>query len=1199
MKLTTLLLFAVIMQVSAGTYAQKISLSLKDAKLLTVFDQISDQTGYSFVFTSSILQHASKVSLQVKNADLKEVLDQVFRNQPLEFTIDHKTVLVKKKPSPSAGNPLTRFSALAIKGKVVDENNYPLSGVNVVLKSQNKVLGSTDANGNFSVTIPENGGILLFTFVGMESQEVEVQANAKFINIKMRSKSILASDVVITGYTKTSKRMMTGSVTTLDSTVFANKPFPNVDDLLKGQIAGVVVSAQSGQPGTAQKIRIRGTNTISGDAEPLWVIDGVPLQDNQPNIPSSSEIKAGSLDNIFLTGVAGINPNDIESISVLKDASAAAIYGSRAAGGVIVVTTKRGKAGKMRLNYSSLFTVGTAPQRDAGLMNAAEKIAYEQGLWDEFSAKGFQESKTNPAIKYPVIGITGMLRSGKGQFAGMSTTQQDAELARYAQINENGYDLLFRNSLSNTQHLSLSGGGDKYAYYSSFGYTDNAGLVKKNDYNRYNFKTNLDINPIDAVKIKIGIDYYAVKSKSPALNSVDPFKYTYFANPYESPYHADGSYRNDETYYSLNQLNDPLSVSTKPVIPETGFNIMRELDETSSLTKKNQTLISAGVDVKLSSKITFESLGSYKFSNNSLNEIFGINTKAAFDNRLSLDKLNKKQYASINQTNTNSSEYLLRGQFAYRDHFGKNSSLTAYAGSEMRASDSKGFYSKRYGYDPITGNTNTPLPAPTNDKTIDYDILQEYLAAIDRSSGDVFSEDRFVSFYAATEFGLYDKYLFNLSVRADGSSYFGNDKQFNPTWSAGFGWHLAEEGFMDALKPALTRATLRLATGYTGNISKSVTPQLILKYLNEVRNSNGNTYPMGEVLAAPNPLLRWEKTYDVKASLDFGLFKDRLNGLFEAYYRKSNDLVTRTQTLSSTGFTDQQYNTASLENKGLEFTLSGRPIVTKDFKLSLSVNFNYNLNKVTRFNAPYSSMSLANTWEGYPLNPVFSGKYTGIDPETGLYLYQLRPDALINKSTDLNKTDNYRYYLGTQIAPYTGGFNLGMSYKSFSLNVGGAYSWGAKSFEYLPSPASFVGAKKGTLNESTQVFENDLYGQHLNVRKNAANRWTAQNTSAATYPRIWDPFGPKYDFGYYNPMDPEITRGAYLKNLSYLRIRSIILSYNLPAKMLQPVKLSNVGFSLSMNNFFTFTNYDGMDPETPGATYPISRSVSFGVNVGF
>lgn len=1199
MKLTTLLLFAVILQVSASSYAQKISLSVKDAKLLTVFDQISDQTGYSFVVTNSILQQAAKVNLQVKNAELKDVLNQIFKNQPLEFSVDHKTVLVKRKEKTFVDDLIARFQAMDVRGRVVDENNVPLAGVNVVLKPQNKVVATTNADGNFTISMPESGGTLLFTFVGMESQEVLVKANTRSIQVKMLSKSIMANDVVITGYTRTIKRNMAGSSATLDSTAFANKPFPNIDDLLKAQVAGVSVSAQSGQPGTAQKIRIRGTSTISGDAEPLWVVDGVPLQDSKVNIPSASEIKGGSLDNIFVTGVAGINPNDIESVTVLKDASAAAIYGSRAAGGVIVVTTKRGKAGKMRLNYSTLLTMGFSPQRDAGLMNSSEKIAYEQGLWDEFSAKGYQESLTNPNVKYPVIGITGIVRSGKGEFAGMSKAQQDAELAKYAQINSNGYDLLFRNSLSNNQHLSLSGGGDKYAYYTSFGYTDNAGLVKKNDYNRYNFKTNLDINPIDAVKIRIGIDYYALKSKSPALGRIDPFKYAYFANPYESPYNADGSYRNDQTYYTLRQLNDPTDVTSKPVVPDVGFNIMREMDETSSLNKKNQTLLSAGIDVKLTDKITFESLGSYKFLNNAITDIFGYNTKAAFDNRLTLDEMNRKQYASINQLNTNSSEYLLRGQFAYRDRFGKNTFLTAYAGSEMRASDSKGFYSKRYGYDPITGNTNTPLPAPTDNNLIDYGLLQRYLAAIDRASGDVFAEDRFVSFYAATEFGFYDKYVFNLSVRADGSSYFGNDKQFNPTWSAGFGWHLGEEAFMANWKPVLSRATLRLATGYTGNISKEVTPQLILKYDNDIRNINGNTYRIGDVLAAPNPLLRWEKTYDVKASLDFGLFNDRLTGLVEAYYRKSDDLVTRTRTLSTTGFIDQQYNSASVENRGMEVTLGGKPIVTDNFKLNLAVNFSYNQNKVTKYSAAYASMSLDNIWEGYPLEPTFSGKFTGIDPETGLYQYQLRPDAVISKATDLNKADNYRYYLGTAIAPYTGGFNIGATYKAFSLSVGGAYSWGAKTYEYITPPASFTNSRKGEVNESTQVYQNDLYSQHLNVKKNAANRWTTNNTTGATYPRVWDVFGPKYDFAYYNPTDREIVQGAYLKELSYLRIRSIILGYSLPAKMLQKIKLSTVGFSFSMNNFFTFTGYDGMDPETPGATYPVTRSVSFGVNVGF
>ena len=339
----------------------------------------------------------------------------------------------------------------------------------------------------------------------------------------------------------------------------------------------------------------------------------------------------------------------------------------------------------------------------------------------------------------------------------------------------------------------------------------------------------------------------------------------------------------------------------------------------------------------------------------------------------------------------------------------------------------------------------------------------------------------------------------------------------------------------------------------------------------------------------------------MKVALDFGMFNDRLTGIVEGYYRKSKDIVTGVQVLSSTGFTQQKYNTANIDNKGIEATLNGTPVKTKDFSLSLSANIAYNKNKVTKYKASYSSMGYNNLWEGYPVDAIYSGRYTGIDPETGLYTYQLRPDAEIHTATDLNKPDNYRYYLGTSEAPVTGGFNVTAEYKGIRLSVNGTFATGAKNFEFIKSPTSASTVSgNGVFNytEREQVFQNDLFAHHLNVPKAAADRWTPNNTNG-TYPRVWNPFGEVYGFGYYNPMHKEITHGAFLTNLSYARIKSIILGYTLPKKLISNSALSNVDFSLSLNNFFTFTSYSGMDPETPGATYPISRSVMFSVNVGF
>lgn len=243
-------------------------------------------------------------------------------------------------------------------------------------------------------------------------------------------------------------------------------------------------------------------------------------------------------------------------------------------------------------------------------------------------------------------------------------------------------------------------------------------------------------------------------------------------------------------------------------------------------------------------------------------------------------------------------------------------------------------------------------------------------------------------------------------------------------------------------------------------------------------------------------------------------------------------------------------------------------------------------------------MGYSNLWEGYPVGAIYSGRLTGIDPDTGLYTFQLRPDAEIHTATDLNKSDNYRYYLGTGEAPVTGGFNVTAEYKGIRLSVNGTFATGAKQFEYIESPASYQKTGGGVQNQSTQVFQNDLFAQHLNVPKLAADRWTTTNTNG-TYPRVWNVFGESYGFNYYNPMSKEITRGAFLTDLSYMRIKSIILGYTLPKKLLKQTNLSNVDFSMALNNFITVTSYKGMDPETPGATYPVSRSVMFSVNVGF
>ena len=957
--------------------------------------------------------------------------------------------------------------------------------------------------------------------------------------------------------------------------------------------------AKSGRPGESAKIRIRGTNTLTGDAEPLWVIDGVPLQRNIPSI-EKGRIKAGDFNDIFANGIAGINPNDIENITILKDASAAAIYGSRAAGGVIVITTKRGKVGKMAVNYSANFSMVMKPQRDGDLMNSKQKLAWEQELWDEFSADGF----TNGSY-YPVVGIVGMLRANKlgkdGKvwtdegFEPMSAAEQDAYIADLSKTTTNWFDELFRTAFSMNHYLSLSGGTDVATYYVSFGYSKDNGILKKVSYDRYSLSTKVKLNPHERVSVDLGVDFSQQKSDGSSLN-VNPFQYAYFANPYEKPYNEDGSYRPDYTYYNLNQING----GREAILPANGYNIMREINETSSVADDYAANLMLSLNYIISSKFRFSGLLSYSFINNKSDNINGIDTYAAFKDKPSeLDDWNSRRtYGSITQSSANNTNYSARGQLNYSDIFNSIHRLQVLAGAEIRGSKAKSIYEKRYGYDPVTGNSSTPAPEKTDDQ-VDYNKLVDMANLIDGLSGQSIEETRFASFYASVDYSLYDKYIASLSFRTDGSNNFGSDEQFNPTWSLGLAWHVGDEHFMEKLRPVLSRLKLSVAMGYTGNVNKTEKPELIMYYSTSYRKTDLENLRIGEVRKAPNPHLRWEKTRDMKVALDFGLFNNRINGLVEAYYRLSKDLVTSVDVPYVTGFRGQGYNTSQIENKGIEATLQALVFRYRDFKFNASVNVAWNSNILKRYTSPISYS--ANNFVGYPLGSIFAGKSTGINPETGLYKYKLRPDADILKPTDLSDVNNYIYYKGTSTAPVTGGFNFSFSWKTLSLSVGGAYSLGGKVVDEITSPVSYntISVTGMSSGERIPTSENDLYVNHLNVRKDVTNRWTEDNRTGVKYPRIIDTYGERLYYDQIYPTSSTITRATMLENVSFLRVKNMSLSYSLPSNVVSKMGLSSLSFSFILTNLFTITNYSGLDPETPGATYPLARSCSFGLSLGF
>ncbi len=1073
-------------------------------------------------------------------------------------------------------------------GRVVDSDGLGVIGAGVVCSGRPDRGTVCDEDGSFRLEVPKGISKVEISALGMQSVVYDLENSAvKDALIVLEYESTMLDQVVVTGYAQTTVKRITGSVGILNSDSFKDKPLASVSSLMQGEVAGVQVQAVSGQPGTQSRIRIRGTNNLSGSSNPLWVVDGVPLQNESPNL-SSEEMAAGAFDNIFISGIGGINPNDIESITILKDAAAAAIYGSRAANGVIVVTTKRGSEGRLKLSYSNNFTWSFRPQRNLELMDSGEKIAWEQELWDEFAADRYAAAQSDNTVIYPVVGIVGQVRAGCGQFAGWDKARQDAYLQELASSTTDWYGELFRNAFSHNHHLSLSGGSDKAAYYISLGYNDDNGMLINNRYQRYNVNSSLTLTPARWIKLDIGNDFSRQSSKSPD-SYVDAFKYAYFANPYEKVRNEDGSWAADNTYFSLGYYNGR---GVEEVMPLDGFNILKELELNSTTTVNISNTLRAQADIRILEVLKFVGLLSWSYSDNSTDKIVDASTYTAFRDRLGYDdKSQTKLYGSITQNRGKRSSYVARGHFAWNQSFGRHT-LNVIAGAELRGSDSNTVYSKRYNYNPITGTSSMPsISGPTD----------EWVKEVERLSGEYFTRSRYASFYASADYFLGKTIVLNASVRTDGSSNFGSERQFNPTWSAGAAWHLGEEKWMQRQR-VLSHATLRAAYGFTGDVNTSAPHYLVMQYaLQEYRYVNGKSYMMGSIPTAPNPDLGWEKTRDAKLGIDLGFLKDRLCLQAETYYRLSTDVVTSSRVASTSGYTYVYYNSADLMNSGVEFTLNGKIVRSRDWNVGASLNFAYNYNKVLSYKPASSTITAKDRYvEGYPVGAIISGRYEGIDPVSGLYNFRLRPDAEVLTPSDLNDPDNYRWYLGTTIAPFTGGFNVSASWKLLRLSVSGVYSFGNKVYEMIDSPASYLSARHdGVSTESVQSQYSDLYSNHLNVRRDRTSRWTESNNSGTLYPRIYDCYGTRYNFAQTNPMDWNIVNAIYLKDVSYLRIKSIVLSCELPQAWLEKIRMEKICFNLSLNNMITISSYDGMDPEVPGATYPTTRSVSLGVSLGF
>lgn len=805
-----------------------------------------------------------------------------------------------------------------VQGVVISsEDNLPLIGASVYVTAEDlKKAGSaqttmgviTDVDGQFSIAIPAGITRFFCSYVGYDVLEVKLVPGKEHYEITLHASSQMLDAVVVTGYQTVERRKLTAAVSKLDISDETIGAVKSIDQALAGQIAGLSVSPTSGAPGAPAKIRIRGTASLNGTQDPLWVLDGIPLEGT--DVPEPDELN--DITNMKQSSIAGLNPADIENITILKDAAATAIYGARAANGVIVITTKKGKVGKPVINFSSRFTYTPTLSLDRlNLLNSAEKVGLEMDMIrNNYSPDNHKGGVYNILSNYNELSA---FQNG-GWDALSSDTQ--AAINRLKSVNTNWGDILFRDAFSQEYNLSLSGGTERVTYYTSFGYYKEDGNVDGVGMDRFNLvgKTSYKVNSI----LKVGASMFANRRKNTnyltdAYGMSNPVFYSRKANPYFELYDKNGNYNYD---YDIQNNTDK----------DLGFNIFEERQNTSNESVVNSFSSIFDAELRFNDKWKLTSQFGYQLEKTSREEIADWESYAMrYYYKLS-------EYSQGGETKhflpeggmqksyeNSNSQITWKAMGEYRDSFNDIHELEVMAGTELRKTWYETLFSAGYGFDRKTLTTK-PVIFPNESYATSFPLHQT-----------TYKENAYVSFYSTASYSLLNRYTVGGSIRFDGSDLFGVDKKYRylPLYSVSALWRLSQEPFMQQAK-WVDNLVFRASYGLQGNIDKNTSPFLLGTYRSE-SILPGVSEDVIIINSAPNKKLRWEKTQSVNAGFDFSVLNQAINLSVDYYYRKGTDLIALRMLPLETGFTSMNVNWASMENKGVEISLSTRNITKKNF----------------------------------------------------------------------------------------------------------------------------------------------------------------------------------------------------------------------------------------------------------------------------
>lgn len=1075
--------------------------------------------------------------------------------------------------------------SLSVKGKVTDTKGIPLPGASVKLKGTN--LGTfTNAQGDYTIQIAERkGATLIFSFIGMQAQSHPVAGTT--LNVKLQETRSELHEVVIesTGYQNVDKRLSTSSIVTLSGDQVLETGGVSLDNMLLGKIPGMVVLGTNSTPGAATKIRIRGASTISGTREPLWVVDGIILDDP---VPLSAE-EINSLDNVNLIGnaISGLNPSDIESIDILKDAAATAIYGVRAANGVIVVTTKKGKKGNIRINYTGDFTFTERPDyKRLRLMNSQQRVELSKEI----------EARALPFFFPPArVGYEGALMDLYDRV--LTEDQFLARVHRIEQVNTDWYDILFRTALKQKHNVSLSGGTDFVNYYFSGAYTNAQNTVKGKGLEQYNANMKLFFNVTPKLTGNIQLRAF-IQDKDYTHSSVSPYSYAYNTSRAIPAFDEDGNYEfyNREKGFGVN----PGTIN--PLL----FNILNEIDHTGNKIHSNS--------------LNFVTTWQYKpLKGLTLSTTLGVNVvntsdKSWFDEQsfhaASLRKLNYGQKLPMTETfreqqsqlpygggvsmnNTRNLSYQLRGQVIYTITPAQGHMFTINAGPEIRSTTYNGFRSTRFGYLPGRGETFV---------NIDPNVWPMYQKLVDTHPDQIINRlSNFISLFSTMTYSYRSRYIATFNLRADGSNKFGQDTKarFLPIWSISGRWNAHNEKWLSDLS-FLNTLAFKASYGLQGNVSDDATPNLIMRLgsLDQFSQEYIN-----KLVKLPNHDLRWEKNHSFNIGGEISLFDNRLSISADYYYKKGVDQIISRKVVPTMGVPTVMMNAGNLTNKGFDLSINLVPITTKDFTWAINFNGSRNENIVTN-----SSNSQRYSYEeflrgtailnGKPIDSFYSYQFAGLNDKGLPTFHGTEPQE---GDTRESVYERVLTASGSRIPIIQGGFGSNFRYKAVSLNLFFSYSLGnyiRRNFLYDNAGQRLPQPQQNLSDEFVDRWRKPGDENHTNIpalssedfKFNKVNMFGDNDKNQIVYANnIWQ---------MYNNSDIRVVTG------NHLRLRTAALTYRVPKDYLTPLKMTDASIRVEGHNLLLFSSkaLRGQDPDQitlGGRSEPPLPSYAVTVNLSF